>query len=147
MSWTWYGESYLFGLLGSAASRAGCRTFQSDRKLPVASGDVYYPDVLVVCGKAADAQYESDASVVVEVLSPSTRTQDRREKLRSYGALPSITHYVLVEPELRRMEIAHWDSQRQLSWETIGPGDQLHTPYGAWNVDDIYEWLDSTATT
>ena len=130
---------HLFTLLAAGAAPRRCRAFQSDRKLQVAAGDVYYPDVMVVRGKAADVQYEADAAVLVEVLSPSTRSQDRREKVRSYATLPSITHYVIVGPEVRRIEVAHWDSDRKLAWVTIGPGDQLHTPYGTWNLDDIYK--------
>jgi Uma2 family endonuclease len=137
----------LFTLLSSGAAPKRCRTFHADRKLQVAAGDVYYPDVMVVCGKAADVQYEADATVVVEVLSPSTRSQDRREKVRSYSTLPSITHYVVVEPDVARIEVAHWDADRTLAWTTLGPGDQLHTPYGTWNVDDIYDAVDSLATT
>ncbi len=81
------------------------------------------PDVFVVCGKVADVQFEADATVAVEILSPSTRSQDRREKVRSYGSLASITHYVVVEPDVRRMEVAHWDLARDLTWVTLGPGD------------------------
>ena len=61
--------------------------------------------------------------------------------------MPSITHYVIVEPDVRRIEVAHWDSDRKLAWATIGPGDQLHTPYGTWNLDDIYDTADSIAST
>ncbi len=39
---------HLAALLTPAARTNGCRTFRADRKLRVASGDVYYPDVLVV---------------------------------------------------------------------------------------------------
>lgn len=138
---------HLAALLTPAARTTGCRTFRADRKLRVASGDVYYPDVLVVCGKAAAVQYEADATLVVEVLSPSTRSQDRREKLRQYGTLQSISHYLIVEPDVRRIEVARWDSHRELIWMTLGPGDQLTTPYGTWDVDGIYDVVDSDATT
>lgn len=90
---------------------------------------------------------EADAAVVVEVLSPSTRAQDWREKLRQYGGLPSKSRYVIVEPDLRRLEVARWGTDRQLTCSTLGPGDQLPTPYRTWAVDDIYDWVDSVATT
>lgn len=136
-----------FALLGPAAEPGGCRTFIANRKLRVSTGDVYYPDVFVVCGPAGDVQFEADANLIVEILSPSTRAQDRREKVRSYATLPSLTHYVVAEPDIRRIEVARWDTQRQLTWGVLGPGDQLHTPYGTWNIDDIYDWIDSVATT
>lgn len=138
---------HLAALLTPAARAAGCRTFRADRKLRVATGDVYYPDVFVTCGKAADVRYEADAALVIEVLSPSTRTQDRREKLRQYGTLPSITHYIVVEADVRRIEVAHWGTDRELTWTTLAPGDQLTTPYGTWDLDSIYDQVDSDSTT
>lgn len=139
--------THLYSLLAAGAASQRCRAFHATRKLQVASGDLYYPDVMVSCGGAADVQFEADATVLVEVLSPSTRGQDRREKVRAYGTLPSITHYVVVEPDLRRIEVARWDSRHELTWTTLGPGDQLHTPYGVWGVDDIYDPVDALATT
>ncbi len=133
--------------------RSGDHPVRRSTSAQVATGDVYYPDVMVARGKAADVQYETDATIVIEVLSPTTRSQDRREKVRSYSTLPSITHYAVVEPDVRRIEVAHWDADRKLAWSTLGPGDQLHTPYGTWNVDDIYDIydiydaVDSLATT
>jgi Uma2 family endonuclease len=137
----------LYERLAPAARAKGCRTFMSNRKLAVPSGDVYYPDVMVVCGPAAEALQEADAALVVEVLSPSTRAQDRREKARQYGTLPSIKKYLVVEPDVRRIEVARWDADRNLSWETLGSGDQLFTPFGVWSLDDIYDAVDATATT
>jgi hypothetical protein len=72
---------HLASLLTPAARAKGCRTFRADRRLKVPSGDVYYPDVMVACGKAADVQYEADATLVVEVLSAPTRPTFRMSRL------------------------------------------------------------------
>ena len=138
---------HLASLLTPGARARRCRTFRADRRLRVQSGDIYYPDVMVVCGKAANVQYEADATLVVEVLSPSTRASDRREKLRQYGTLPSITAYLIVEPDVRRIEVARWAADREITWATLGPGDQLDTPYGVWDLDAIYDQVDADATT
>lgn len=93
-----------------------CDVFMSDFKLKfsVASDDfVYYPDVMVACdpGKRDD-YHTSQPRLIVEVLSPSTRNNDLRDKFVSYRQLPSVEEYVVVEqlrPELtvyRRG--AHW---------------------------------------
>ena len=37
--------------------------------------------------------------IVVEVLSPSTATMDATTKLRGYFEVPSIQHYLIVDPE------------------------------------------------
>lgn len=135
----------LASLLTPGARAKGCRTFP-DRRLRVQSGDIYYADVMVVSGKAADVQYEADATLVVEVLAASTRAQDRREKLRQYGSLPSITAYLVVEPDVRRIEVARFGAGREVIGATLGPGDQVDTPYGVWDLDAIYHLVDADAT-
>ena len=52
-----------------------------------------YPDVMVFCEPAkfldGDRDTLIDATVIVEVLSPSTQNYDRGEKFRFYRGLPS----------------------------------------------------------
>ncbi len=74
---------YLMQLLGPAARAEGCRTFAGNRLLRTSPDAAYYPDLMIVCGPAADVRYEDDATLIVEVLSPSTRAVDRREKLEA----------------------------------------------------------------
>ena len=138
-------SAYLFSLVTSAAYAARCRPFGEGRKLKVAAGDLYYPDLLVVCGPAGHDHYETDASFIVEVLSPSTLGIDRREKLRGYQTLPSIEAYAMVEPDIRRIEVARWEGG-EVAWAAYGAGDIFDIPYGTWAVDGIYEAIDSMAT-
>ena len=37
--------------------------------------------------------------IVVEVLSPSTQTMDLGAKLQGYFALPSLHHYLIIDPD------------------------------------------------
>ena len=46
----------------------------------------------------------TDATLIVEVLSPSTESYDRNEKFRSYRSLSSLTEYVLVAQDEVRVE-------------------------------------------
>ena len=63
------------------ASRVGpCRTFTQNRLVRTQRGNGYYPDVLLVCAPATHRLYETDADVIIEVLSDSTETVDRRER-------------------------------------------------------------------
>ena len=41
----------------------------------------------------------SNPVVVVEVLSPGTKTIDTTRKLEGYFKLPSVRHYLIVDPE------------------------------------------------
>ncbi len=61
------------------------------------------PDALVYCGaKVAGTVIEiANPVIVVEVLSPSTRHIDASAKLVGYFQLPSVNHYLIVDPEQR----------------------------------------------
>ncbi len=63
---------------------------------------------MVFCGPRppADAQTINDPIIVVEVLSPSTAAIDHGRKLSGYFSLPSLEHYLILDPE-RRVVIHH----------------------------------------
>ncbi len=63
----------------------------------------YEPDALVRCDKPlpGDTVEIPDAVIVVEVLSPGTRHVDAGGKFTGYFAVPSIQHYLMVDPDSR----------------------------------------------
>lgn len=91
--------------LHSTALRQGCRLYQSDMRVRVPQPGFtryYYPDLVLICNPVDDAAtFISTPCFVVEVLSPSTRDLDRREKLMAYTALPSVQGYLLVDTAAR----------------------------------------------
>lgn len=131
--------------LRPGARARGCRTFLADRMLRP-GGVAYYPDFLVVCGPAGHAHYETDAALVVEVLSPSTRGNDRREKAMAYSTLSGLLQYLLLDPVERRIEVARF-TPGGVQWEAFGAGDVVPTAYGDLVVDALYDELDVEATT
>jgi Uma2 family endonuclease len=62
----------------------------------------------VSCGPrpGPNAQAIDDPIIVVEVLSPSTAAIDHDRKLSRYFSLPSVHHYLILDPE-RRVAIHH----------------------------------------
>jgi Uma2 family endonuclease len=77
----------------------GCRVFGPSLKIEVA-GRIRYPDAFVVCGPLPPKTTVIRNPVVVfEVLSESSSRIDRIEKLREYGATPSIQRYVIFEQD------------------------------------------------
>jgi Uma2 family endonuclease len=48
----------------------------------------------------------TNPTVIVEVLSPSTAALDHGRKLNNYFSLPSVEHYLILDPE-RRIVIHH----------------------------------------
>lgn len=130
--------------LHAAARARGCRVFASDVKLK-ARDRVYYPDVIVACGKAAEVELiVEEPSVVVEVTSPSTRATDRREKLETYRGMPSLQVYLIVAQRRRHVLVYVRDADG--SWmreEITGDGEialsRLGTRLG---MEAIYEDVD-----
>jgi Uma2 family endonuclease len=102
---------------------------------------------MVVCGPAAHRLYEADPAVLIEVLSPSTADQDRREKAVAYAASTSLTLLALVDPVLRRIEVARPVDRAIRGWTAYGPGDVISSPFGDIDVDALYDVIDQTATT
>lgn len=80
-----------------------CRAYASDMKVNAShkGNDVfYYPDVMVACNSNSLNEYVEDRpTVIAEVLSPSTETRDRMEKLAAYTAIPGLQEYVLIQQD------------------------------------------------
>jgi Uma2 family endonuclease len=110
------------GELRARLKRGPCRVYSSDMRLKVAATGLYtYPDVMVVCGdpQLADGQEDmiENPKVIVEVLSPSTEDYDRGGKFEHYRAIATLTDYVLVAQDVRRVE--HRSRQADGKWRTV----------------------------
>lgn len=135
----------VYEALAPGARAAGCRPFTANRLLR-AGAAAYYPGVMVVCGPAAHRLYETAATVLVEVASPSTADVDRREKAAAYAGLPTLAAYLLVDPDRRRIEMAV-PGANGLTWDVYGPGSVVVTPVGTLDLDALYDTVDAAATT
>lgn len=91
-----------------------CSVFISDMKLQVAADNAFfYPDVFVTCAPSdkAQDQYKSSATLVVEVLSPTTSAYDRGAKFAAYRKLADLREYMLVDPERLSVDLFRRDGQ------------------------------------
>lgn len=92
------------GSLGDQLRGKPCRTFTSDLKVRIDLPEhtrFYYPDLQVVCHPGAgDDRYQDRPTVVIEVLSESTRRTDLGEKKDAYLAIPSLKVLLLAESDL-----------------------------------------------
>lgn len=97
----------LFAALKLRLKGSPCRAFVEGMKLQVADDAIFYPDVFVTC----DAQdLKTDMifrrpTLVAEVLSDSTQAFDRGLKFAAYRRLDSLQEYLLIDPDLRRVEV------------------------------------------
>ena len=95
--------------IGDHLDGTACQVFAENMKVQIPDG-VLYPDVLVTCGKAeaGDEQVVIDPKLIIEVLSPSTRGYDKRDKFILYRSLASLREYALIDPSKRQVEVFTW---------------------------------------
>jgi Uma2 family endonuclease len=132
----------VFTALRAAAAGGPCRVFQESVKVRTANDVFYYPDVVVHCTAVdEDAVYVRDPCLIVEVTSPNTRRTDRREKLLSYRALPSVRAYLIVEQRRRQVEVHLRDASGEWDHATVAGHGTVTVPCPATTLtlDAIYE--------
>ena len=99
----------IFAALRAKLRGGPCQVFVTDFKIRLEAGreDIfYYPDVVVSCHKADIEKYFLRLpTLVVEVLSPTTETTDRREKKMNYLQVPTLHEYILVAQDRREVTI------------------------------------------
>jgi Uma2 family endonuclease len=95
----------IFAQLWDAAAQKGCRIYMSDIKVRALGSRFYYPDVMVVCDETdGDPYIKEKPCLIVEILSRSTASTDRREKVDTYLSLPTLDAYVLVDSQMKQVE-------------------------------------------
>ena len=90
------------GSLYSSLKGKTCQPFNSDTKVRIHLPNqvrFYYPDLQVICGSVdEDATFTDRPSVVIEVLSDSTRRIDLGEKRDAYLLIPSLRVLIIIDP-------------------------------------------------
>ncbi len=86
----------------------------------IGPNESYQPEVVVFPAGLIgdDDRFAPSPIIVVEVLSPSTRRVDLREKVIGYGQVPTIEHYLVVDPKPR--EVLHY---RRVKSGLVTPAD------------------------
>jgi Uma2 family endonuclease len=78
-----------------------CHMLPDGATVRVSQYTAHEPDALVYCGEKlpSDAIEVPNPVIVVEVASPSTRKIDASLKLNGYFRLPSVQHYLIIDPD------------------------------------------------
>lgn len=131
------------------ARGSDCGVFISDMKLRTETKNTsdtcfYYPDVMLGCETDDDHPlYKTSPCLIAEVLSPSTETIDRREKLLAYKNIPSLKYYLLVSSMQESLE--YYQKNQQGTWDSyiVGKNDVINIHCGDYHaslcLDEIYE--------
>lgn len=95
--------------IGSQIKGTDCQGYTSDQKVRTDPQDLFsYPDLTIVCGAPLFHDEQRDVilnpRVIIEVLSPTTETFDRDEKLTRYQRLKSLSDCLLIAQDRPRVE-------------------------------------------
>jgi Uma2 family endonuclease len=108
--------------IGICLKHSDCVLFPSDMLLALPECEKYvYPDLMIVCQEPIISRKERNGldvlhnpSVVIEVMSESTASYDRTEKMDCYLKLASLKQYVLVDSE--QTEIKTYTRTSENDW-------------------------------
>lgn len=118
----------LMDALRPAAKRQGCVALPGLGILNDAVDDYApIPDLVVRCGPPLPGGYCKDPVLIAEVLSPSTRNNDRGRKADFYESLPTLRTFMIVHQDEVRIEA--WQRHGE-AWRvrTYGQGDSIDLP-------------------
>lgn len=116
--------------------------FDAPIDLILTNHDVVVPDLLVVSDPSSVSKrgVEGPPLLVVEILSPSTRKQDRGVKARRY-AETGVEHYWIVDPDARRIECHRLtDGTYRLCAEAEGDARLAHPAWDGLEIDLAVLW-------
>ncbi len=112
--------SNLFGEICIQLKGKSCRPYGSDMRLHIPQNTLLtYPDISIYCGEKANFEKNDrtflEPTVLIEILSPSTKDYDRGGKFKLYRDIPTLREYVLVDSEAVSIEVfrintsSHWE--------------------------------------
>lgn len=97
-----------------------CQPYGSDMRIHIPKNTLYtYPDISIICGDAelTDDKFDTatNPSVIIELLSKSTRNYDRFEKFSLYREISSLKEYILVDTQ--RIHVEKYIRNADNSWQ------------------------------
>ena len=81
-----------------------CRPLGSDMRMHIPENTLYtYSDISIYCGNLTTTDKEKDTAIrptiIIEILSESTRSYDLRAKFELYQNIPTLKEYILIDSE------------------------------------------------
>jgi Uma2 family endonuclease len=105
----------IFGNLCNCLKGSTCRPYGSDKKVFTKNKEFYsYPDISIHCNKNIEDE-NNETTVIIEILSPTTRSYDLGEKFRLYRTITELKEYVVIDSEKIYIEVHKKINQQK--WE------------------------------
>jgi Uma2 family endonuclease len=122
--------SNLFIEIGIQLRGKPCKPYGSDLRIHIPENTLFtYPDISIICGEIVPSKIDPDTavqpSILIEILSPSTRNYDLGGKFELYREIPTLKEYYVIDSESIRI-VSHrigtngfWEIQDYKSLEGI----------------------------
>lgn len=103
--------------------------------------DVVVPDLVVVTTppQITERAIEGSPTLIVEILSPTTRMRDRKVKAERYAAL-GVSHYWLVDPLRKTIECYRLEKTRYVVVTASSPARMTHPDWSDLAIDLAAIW-------
>ena len=112
--------SNVFGILSGKLKGKNCKPFGSDLRIHIPKNSLYtYPDISIVCGEieTLDKSFDTitNPSIIIEILSTSTRDYDKGGKFTLYRDIVALKEYILIDSE--RISVEKFKRNTDSSWQ------------------------------
>src|SRR5690348_6736950 len=113
-------QKNLLGRLFIKLNGKKCQPYGSDVRIHIEANTLFtYPDIVIICGETITRNNDDynvlNPTVIIEILSNSTKNYDRGEKFKLYRDIPTLKEYILIDSEsihietFRLNEKNHWE--------------------------------------
>jgi len=109
--------SNVFGVLAHKLKGSKCIPFGSDMRMNVPENTLFtYSDISIYCNEIKHLNEDEDTilqpTVIIEILSPSTKNYDRGKKFTLYKDIPSLKEYIMIDSESVSVEAYYIDEEK-----------------------------------
>jgi Uma2 family endonuclease len=109
----------LFATLNFALRGQPYEVFVTDQRIWIPRRRIYtYPDIMIIDGTLQYQEGRKDTlinpSIIIEVLSKSTRNYDKGDKFGAYRTIPEFREYILIDQY--QMQIEHYFKTAPRKW-------------------------------
>jgi Uma2 family endonuclease len=118
--------------------RRPCRP-QAEAGIRIGEWTRWQADIAVTCTPITSRSEIDQPLLVIEVLSPGTRTHDLSRKLNDYKSLPTVQEIWMVDSERRWLQVWQRDGERWIVRDLVGSAlFDSEVLDAAVHLDDLY---------
>ncbi|WP_029275988.1 Uma2 family endonuclease [Pedobacter borealis] len=109
--------SNVFGEIVQKLKGKPCRPYGSDKRMNIPENTLFtYPDISIYCNGLIHSDADEDTSilptVIIEILSPSTKNYDKGKKFNLYKDIPSLKEYIMIDLESISVEAYYINEEK-----------------------------------